>query len=78
MSDISWLKDLEATSAENLPEPEVLVGEAMTELTEAMSELYQLMLALGANDEAEAQKQLIEEAFGLEEKVEVNAQEAKA
>ncbi|GKR04412.1 hypothetical protein KAM462_41320 [Aeromonas caviae] len=76
--DISWLKDLEATSAENLPEPEVLVGEAMTELTEAMSELYQLMLALGANDEAEAQKQLIEEAFGLEEKVEVNAQEAKA
>ncbi|MDX7763287.1 N-6 DNA methylase [Aeromonas caviae] len=75
--DISWLKDLEATSADNLPEPEVLVGEAMAELTEAMSELYLLMLALGANDEAEAQKQLIEEAFGLEEKVEVNAQEAK-
>ena len=69
---------MEATSAENLPEPEVLAGEAMAELTEAMSELYQLMLALGANDEAEAQKQLIEEAFGLEEKSEVNAQEAKA
>ncbi|HDY8124457.1 TPA: N-6 DNA methylase [Vibrio vulnificus] len=66
--DISWLKDLEATSAENLPEPEVLAGEAMAELTEAMSELYQLMQALGANDEAEAQKQLIEEAFGLTEK----------
>ncbi|MGY2575483.1 N-6 DNA methylase [Vibrio sp. C8] len=66
--DISWLKDLEATSAENLPEPEVLAGEAMAELTEAMSEIYQLMQALGANDEAQAQKQLLEEAFGLEEK----------
>ncbi|MGF1736513.1 N-6 DNA methylase [Photobacterium satsumensis] len=65
--DISWLKDLEATSAENLPEPEVLAGEAMAELTEAMSEIYQLMQALGANDEAEAQKQLLEEAFGLKE-----------
>ena len=68
--DISWLKDLEATNAENLPEPEVLAGEAMAELTEAMSEIYQLMQALGANDEAEAQKQLLEEAFGLSEKPE--------
>ncbi len=40
----------------------------MAELTEAMSELYQLMQALGADDEAEAQKQLLEQAFGLEEK----------
>ncbi|MGF1763382.1 N-6 DNA methylase [Aliivibrio kagoshimensis] len=68
--DISWLKDLAATSAENLPEPEVLAGEAMAELTEAMSEIYQLMQALGAVDEAEGQKQLLEEAFGLEEKPE--------
>ncbi|MDP2501059.1 SAM-dependent methyltransferase [Vibrio splendidus] len=68
--DISWLKDLEATSAENLPEPEVLAGEAMAELTEAMSEIYQLMQALGANDGAEGQKQLLEEAFGLSEKPE--------
>ncbi|CAM4450457.1 N-6 DNA methylase [Vibrio agarivorans] len=68
--DISWLKDLEATSAENLPEPEVLAGEAMAELTEAMSEIYQLMQALGANDEAQGQKQLLEEAFGLAEKPE--------
>ncbi|HIF5972562.1 TPA: N-6 DNA methylase [Vibrio parahaemolyticus] len=68
--DISWLKDLEATSAENLPEPEVLAGEAMAELTEAMAEIYQLMQALGASDEAQAQKQLLEEAFGLAEKPE--------
>ncbi|MFS1444576.1 N-6 DNA methylase [Vibrio sp. 10N.286.46.E10] len=69
--DISWLKDLEATSAENLPEPEVLAGEAMAELTEAMSEIYQLMQSLGATDEAEQQKQLLEQAFVLEEKPEV-------
>ncbi|WP_321160236.1 MULTISPECIES: N-6 DNA methylase [Marinomonas] len=66
--DITWLKDLEASNSENLPEPDVLAGEAMAELTEAMGELYQLMQALGADDEAEAQKQLLEQAFGLEEK----------
>ncbi|MBB1314188.1 N-6 DNA methylase [Aliivibrio sp. SR45-2] len=65
--DISWLKDLEATSAENLPEPEVLAGEAMAELTEAMSEIYQLMQALGADDVAEGQKLLVAEAFGFRE-----------
>ncbi|MDD9156385.1 N-6 DNA methylase [Aliivibrio sp. S4TY2] len=68
--DISWLKDLEATSAENLPEPEVLAGEAMAELTEAMSEIYQLMQALGADDVAEGQKLLVAEAFGLREQEE--------
>ncbi|EIO3907592.1 N-6 DNA methylase [Vibrio vulnificus] len=68
--DISWLKDLEATSAENLPAPELLAGEAMAELTEAMSEIYQLMQALGADDVAEGQKQLVAEAFGLAEKLE--------
>jgi type I restriction enzyme M protein len=66
--DISWLKDLEASSAENLPEPDVLAGEAMAELTEAMAEIYQLMQALGADEEAEGQKLLVAEAFGLVEK----------
>ena len=73
--DITWLKDLEASSAENLPEPDVLAGEAMAELTEAMGELYQLMQALGADDEAQAQKQLLEQAFGLEEKAVENTPE---
>ncbi|EOE2118621.1 N-6 DNA methylase [Vibrio vulnificus] len=68
--DISWLKDLEATSAANLPAPELLAGEAMAELTEAMAEIYQLMQALGADDVAEGQKQLVAEAFGLAEKPE--------
>lgn len=67
--DISWLKDLEASSAENLPAPEVLAGEAMAELTEAMAEIYQLMQALGADDVAEGQKLLVAEAFGLREQV---------
>lgn len=66
--DISWLKDLEASSAENLPEPDVLAGEAMAELTEALGEIYQLMQALGAEDEANGQKQLVAEAFGFVEK----------
>ena len=66
--DISWLKDLEASSAENLPEPDVLAGEAMAELTEALGEIYQLMQALGAEEEAEGQKQLVAEAFGLDVK----------
>ncbi|WP_163931399.1 N-6 DNA methylase [Paraferrimonas sp. SM1919] len=72
--DISWLKDLEAVSSENLPEPEVLAGEAMAELTEAMSEIYQLMQSLGADDEAEGQKQLLEAAFGLTEAKQPEAQ----
>ncbi|MGI2096985.1 N-6 DNA methylase [Shewanella glacialipiscicola] len=66
--DITWLKDLVATSSENLPEPEILAGEAMAELTEAMSEIYQLMMSLGADDVAEGQKLLVAEAFGLVEK----------
>ncbi|MEL0636973.1 N-6 DNA methylase [Marinomonas sp. TI.3.20] len=74
--DIAWLKDLEASNSENLPEPDILAGEAMAELTEAMGELYQLMQALGADDEAEAQKQLLEQAFGLEEKSELQGDKA--
>ena len=74
--DITWLKDLEASNSENLPEPDILAGEAMAELTEAMGELYQLMQALGADDEAEAQKQLLEQAFGLEEKSELQGDKA--
>ncbi|RZF94210.1 SAM-dependent methyltransferase [Pseudoalteromonas sp. CO302Y] len=73
--DITWLKDLEASSADNLPEPEVLAGEAMAELTTAMGEIYQLMKALGADNEAEAQKQLLEAEFGL---VEPAAQDGEA
>jgi type I restriction enzyme M protein len=71
--DITWLKDNSITDAANLPAPEVLATEAMTELTEALREMNQLMIDLGAIDEAEGQVQLLAEEFGLEKKViEVN------
>ncbi|MCV4808779.1 SAM-dependent methyltransferase, partial [Escherichia coli] len=62
--DISWLKDKDSIDADNLPEPDVLAAEAMGELVQALSELDALMRELGASDEADAQRQLLEEAFG--------------
>ena len=44
---------------------EVLAGEAMAELTEALHQLEELMMALGAGDEVAAQKQLMAEVMGL-------------
>ncbi len=64
--DISWLKDADSVDAADLPAPEVLAGEAMAELTEALHELEELMKALGAGDEVAAQKQLMAEVMGLE------------
>jgi len=46
--DISWLKDADSLNAADLPAPEVLAGEAIAELTEALHELGELMKALGA------------------------------
>jgi len=64
--DISWLKDAASENAADLPVPEVLAGEAMAELTEALHELEELMKALGAEDEVVAQKRLMAEVMGLE------------
>ncbi|WP_341303611.1 N-6 DNA methylase [Pseudomonas sp. TMP25] len=63
--DISWLKDAASLDAADLPAPEVLAGEAMAELTEALHELEELMKALGAGDEVAAQKQLMAQVMGL-------------
>jgi len=63
--DFSWLKDESSIDASDLPTPEVLAGEAMAELTEALHELEELMKALGAADEVMAQKQLMAEVMGL-------------
>lgn len=41
--DIAWLKDSDIVDAANLPEPEVLAGEAMSELKGAMTELEALI-----------------------------------
>ena len=64
--DISWIKDDDVVDAADLPEPEQLAGEAMSELTEALRELTELMNALGAEDEAIAQKLVLAEALGME------------
>jgi type I restriction enzyme M protein len=64
--DISWLKDKDSVDAANLPEPEVLAAEAMSELTEALREMDGLMRALGAGDEADVQKQLLQDVLGVE------------
>lgn len=64
--DISWLKDADAVDAANLPPPEELAAQAMAELSEALRELDALMLALGAGDEANQQKQLLAQVLGLD------------
>jgi type I restriction enzyme M protein len=64
--DIAWLKDENSVDAASLPEPDVLAAEAMSELTEAMRELNALMISLGAEDEALAQRGVLVEALGLE------------
>ena len=58
------MKDKNSIDADNLPEPDVLAAEAMTELVQAMGELDALMRELGADDVADAQRQLLNEAFG--------------
>lgn len=65
--DISWLKDKDSIDAADLPEPDVLAAEAMTELTEALRELDRLMTALGASDQAKVQKDLLAQSLGLAE-----------
>ncbi|CNB69608.1 N-6 DNA methylase [Yersinia enterocolitica] len=62
--DISWLKDNNSVDAANLPEPSVLAAEAMGELVQALGGLDALMRELGASDEADAQKTLLNEMLG--------------
>ena len=66
--DISWIRDETSVDAATLPEPEVLAAEAMSELTEALRELNELMTALGCEDEARVQREVLEEALGLGDK----------
>ena len=63
--DIAWLKDQDSVDAASLPEPDVLAAEAMSELTEALRELNDLMQALGAGDQAQVQTELLAEVLGL-------------
>ncbi len=63
--DITWLKDKDSIDAADLPSPEVLAGEAMGELAEALREMDELMRELGANDEADASLNPVKEALGF-------------
>lgn len=63
--DISWLKDKDSIDAADLPAPEVLAGEAMSELVQALGELDGLMRELGAKEEADGQRLLIAESFNF-------------
>lgn len=63
--DISWLKDEDSVDANSLPEPDALAAEAMSELTEALRELNELMQALGAEDGAKAQRDMLADVLGL-------------
>lgn len=62
--DIAWLKDSDSVDAANLPEPEVLAGEAMSELVQALGELDGLMRELGAGEEADGARVLLKEVLG--------------
>ncbi|WP_273204714.1 N-6 DNA methylase [Marinobacter subterrani] len=62
--DISWLKDSDSVDAANLPEPTVLAGEAMGELVQALGELDALMRELGAEEEADGARVLLQEVMG--------------
>ncbi|WP_016915980.1 class I SAM-dependent DNA methyltransferase [Vreelandella stevensii] len=61
--DISWLKDSDSVDAANLPEPSVLAGEAMGELVQALGELDALMRELGAEEEADGARVLLNEVL---------------
>ncbi len=52
--DIVWLKDDSDGSNDELPEPEVLAGEAMTELEGALEQLRGILTELGENVEEES------------------------
>jgi type I restriction enzyme M protein len=51
--DLSWIRDADAEDASNLPEPDVLINEAIAEMAGAMSELQGILVELGAEEERE-------------------------
>ncbi|MCF6251964.1 MAG: SAM-dependent methyltransferase, partial [Methylococcaceae bacterium] len=51
--DLSWIRDEDAEDASNLPEPDVLINEAIEEMAGAMKELQGILLELGAEEQRE-------------------------
>lgn len=51
--DLAWIRDDSVEDSANLPEPDVLINEAIVELAGAMSELQSILVELGAAEEGE-------------------------
>jgi len=49
--DLSWIRDDSTEDASTLPEPDVLINEAIEEMAGAMAELKSILVELGATDE---------------------------
>ena len=51
--DLSWIRDDSVEDSANLPEPDVLISEALEEMAGAMQELQAILVDLGAAEEGE-------------------------
>lgn len=49
--DLAWIRDDSTEDAANLPEPDVLINEALEEMVGAMNELQAILVELGAGEE---------------------------
>lgn len=51
--DLAWIRDDSTEDASNLPEPDVLINEAIDEMAGAMNELKAILVELGAAEESD-------------------------
>ncbi|MGJ0485199.1 MAG: N-6 DNA methylase [Methylomicrobium sp.] len=51
--DLAWIRDDNVEDSANLPEPDVLINEALEEMAGAMQELQAILVELGAAEEGE-------------------------
>lgn len=51
--DLSWIRDDSTEDSANLPEPDVLINEALEEMAGAMNEMQAILVELGAAEESE-------------------------
>jgi len=51
--DLAWIRDQSMEDSANLPEPEVLISEALEEMAGAMNDLRSILVELGAAEEQE-------------------------
>lgn len=51
--DLAWIRDNDDEDPANLPEPDVLINEAIEEMAGAMNELHAILVELGAEEESE-------------------------